>query len=77
MFALVMAVVVEENSVASLEFAVDAALKVVDLNLLLEYLAYFGGQRKSWEESVNTLPSFRENDWQYFYEPRGKFCFSI
>ena len=50
MLALVMAVVVEENSVASWEFAVDVALKVVDLNLQLEYLAYFGGQRKSWEK---------------------------
>ena len=48
MFALAMAVVVEESFAASLEFAVDAALEVVDLNLQLEYLAYFGGQMKSW-----------------------------
>lgn len=28
-----------------------------------------------WDESADTLPSFRGVDRQYFCKPRGRFCF--
>ena len=30
-----------------------------------------------WDESADTLPSFREVDWQYFCKPRGRFFFNL